>query len=446
MIPKENKIMEQLRVGFSKCEITPKLGSYLQGHNKLRYAVRVNDPLFVRCVIFENQGMAVMLCYDLCGMNTKLSEEIRKMVASYVGCEPKDVFVSCTHTHTGPNVVNMTHDWDQEYVDVLKHLSMHAAALAKNDLRSAQMSIAQDELKGVSFCRRYRMKDGSVRTNPGVGNPDIAAPMNDPDYMVQLLKITREGANDIAMVNFGCHADSVKMINDEYVVSADWPGVACNAVEGALPGVSCVVFNGPCGDVAQRNHMAPPDTVKSTSGWPRTVLLGRSVAGKVISLYNDFTKPLEAGPVATSEIRFDIPLKRPTEEQLAAARDILEHEADYLGGNMQKTTTLFEARMLLTVSKTNGFAPAIVSAFRVGQFGAAGIPGEPFCEIGKQIKEKSPYEAQFVLYLTNGSGGYFPMKDAFSYDGYEARTAKFQPGVGELMIDNALELLNEMNQ
>lgn len=432
-----------LKVGYGKCDITPKLGAYLQGHNKLRYAVMVHDPLYLRAVAFENEGdMAFMLCYDLCGMNTKVSNAIREAVAAYVGCPVENVFLSCTHTHTGPNVANMTHDFDEQYVQVLTSLSMHAAALAKNDLVPAQMFLGSKELRGESFCRRYLMKDGSARTNPGIGNPDILRPMNDPDYQVQVLKITREGAKELALVNFGCHADSVKNIGGLDAISADWPGVTCDAVESALD-VHCVVFNGPCGDVAQRNHMDITEKERS-AGWTRTVRLGRGVAGAAIAAYNADMKAVSEGPIKAEVKVLDIPLKRPTEEELARSRHILDNEKDYLGGNMAKTTTLFEARMLLTVAKTDGFAQAVVSALRIGGFAAAGISGEPFCQIGKDIKAASPYEAQFALYLTNGSAGYFPMKDAFNYDGYEARTCKFQPGVGELLTDTALQLLGNI--
>lgn len=431
-----------LKVGYGKCDITPKMGAYLQGHNKLRYAVMVHDPLFVRAVAFESDSLAVMLCYDLCGMHTKISNQIREKVASYVGCPVENVFLSCTHTHTGPNVANMTREFDEEYLQVLTSLSMHAAGLAKNDLTQAQMFIGSTEAKGISFCRRYLMKDGTARTNPGIGNPDILRPMNEPDYQVQVLKIIREGAKDLALVNFGCHADSIKNVDGKDAISADWPGVTCNAVEKALD-VECVVFNGPCGDVAQRNQMEPSDMI--SAGWDRTVKLGRGVASAVIGIYNAYMSPVEEGPVKAEVRVLDIPLKRPTEEELARSREILEHQELYVGGNMQKTTALFEAKMLLSVAKTDGFAQAVVSAIRIGDFAAAGISGEPFCEIGKQIKAQSPFDTQFVLYLTNGSAGYFPMKDAFSYDGYEARTCKFQPGVGELMIDNALQLLYNIN-
>ena len=352
-----------LKVGYGKCEITPKLGAYLQGHNKLRYAELIHDPLYVRAVAFEYQGdMAVMLCYDLCGMNTKVSNNIREAVAAYVGCPAENVTLSCTHTHTGPNVVNMTHDFDEQYVQVLTSLSMHAAGLAKNDLLPAQMFVGSKELRGESFCRRYLMKDGSARTNPGIGNPDIERPMNDPDFQVQVLKVAREGAKDLALVNFGCHADCVKNINGMDAISADWPGVTCNAVEGALD-VHCVVFNGPCGDVAQRNSMDAMEKERS-AGWTRTVRLGRGVASAAIAVYNADMAPVSEGPIKAEVKVLDIPLKRPTEEELARSRDILEHAADYVGGNMAKTTTLFEAKMLLAVAKTDGIANAVVTGIR----------------------------------------------------------------------------------
>lgn len=435
--------MVALKVGYGKCEITPRLGAYLQGHNKKRYAQLVHDPLFVRAVAFENEGLAVMLNYDLSAMNTKLANRVRQQVSAYVGCPEEYVVISCTHTHTGPNCSNMTREWDETYVDVLVNLSMHAAGLAKNDLMPAQMFAGTAQCEGVTFCRRYLMKDGTARTNPGIGNPDILRPMNDPDYQVVVLKVAREGGKNLVLANFGCHADSIKNVDGLDAISADWPGVVCNAVEKALD-VECVLFNGPCGDVAQRNHMAAAETAKLTSGWPCTVKLGQSVAAAVISTYGEFMTPISEGPVKAEVTVLNLPLKRPTQEQLDRSRDILEHEADYLGGNMAKTTDLFEARMLLNVAKTDGYAQAVVTALRVGGFAAAGSSGEPFCAIGKQIKAQTPFEVQFALYLTNGSSGYFPMNDAFSYDGYEARTCKFQPGVGELIADTSLKLLNNI--
>ena len=48
---------------------------------------------------------------------------------------------------------------------------------ALTDMKPAKTGIGTSEAKNVAFIRRYRMKDGSAKTNPGVNNPDIVAPI-----------------------------------------------------------------------------------------------------------------------------------------------------------------------------------------------------------------------------------------------------------------------------
>lgn len=431
--------MEELQVGYAKYDITPAIGCFLQGNGNLRLAQRINDPLFVRCVIFENQGTAVLLYFDLCGMRSSVSEEIRTMVAQRVGCERKDVFICCTHTHVGPNVVNMSHYWDEQYIEDLKHIACQAARTAKNDLCSAKMSYAKDTLTGISFVRRYRMKDGSVKTNPKKLDPNILHPMNDPDYGIQLLKITRENGPDVALVNFSCHATVVDKVDGEYAVSADYPGQVCAALEQALPDTVCVYCNGTCGDVTQTNRMSE---VK-TNGINHARFMGQTIAGKILSMCEK-AEDIAVGPVRTAEIEFNLPMKEPTEEQLKRAEEIMALGDMAKGECKVPVTEYFEARTFLWIKKLNGIALARVTGFCIGEFSLVGFPGEPFCEIGKQVKAKSPFDLQFALHLTNGGEGYFPMKDAFEVDGYESRTTRFRAGVGETMIDVALKLLAEL--
>ena len=112
---------------------------------------------------------------------------------------------------------------------------------------------------------------------------------------------------------------------------------------------------------------------------------------------------------------------------------------------MLDITKLYEAETLLGLGK-NAVTPNVcVSAFCVGDFAVAGIPGEPFCEIGKRIRAGGHFPAQFTLGLTNGSQGYYPTQDAFEVQGYEARTSRFKAGVGELLADTALELLAKLS-
>ena len=62
----------------------------------------------------------------------------------------------------------------------LEKLFRHADAAhqAVNDLAEAiSCKVTRGEAKDVSFIRRFRMKDGGARTNPGWQNPDIVHPM-----------------------------------------------------------------------------------------------------------------------------------------------------------------------------------------------------------------------------------------------------------------------------
>ena len=55
-----------------------------------------------------------------------------------------------------------------------------AAVEAIRDLKPAKLSYQRSEAKRISFGRRYLMKDGNVRTNPGTNNPDIVKPVGNP--------------------------------------------------------------------------------------------------------------------------------------------------------------------------------------------------------------------------------------------------------------------------
>lgn len=50
-----------------------------------------------------------------------------------------------------------------------------AAQMASHNIKDATVEIGYGSENSISFIRRFRMKDGRAKTNPGVGNPDIVA-------------------------------------------------------------------------------------------------------------------------------------------------------------------------------------------------------------------------------------------------------------------------------
>ena len=136
------------------------------------------------------------------------------------------------------------------------------------------------------------MKDGKVRTNPGVGNPDILHPIGDVDERVNVLRFDRAD-DSLVLVNFGCHPDTV----GGSLISGDWPGFLRRRLEKSLDNVKCIFFNGAQGDVNHVNVNAKGGDFNDTfhdfddvdRGYGHARHMGNVVAGAVLQVYDKVT-------------------------------------------------------------------------------------------------------------------------------------------------------------
>ena len=72
------------------------------------------------------------------------------------------------------------------------------------------------------------------------------------------------------------------------------------------------------------------------------------------------------------------------------------------------------------------------------------LPHEVFGEIGMAIKAASPFRRTMVVSLANDIDFYIPTRRAFEEGNYEPTTCPLEPGCGELLIQAAVILLNEL--
>ena len=107
-------------------------------------------------------------------------------------------------------------------------------------------------------------------------------------------------------------------------------------------------------------------------------------------------------------------------------------------------TTLYEALGILEAKESGGSFTMPMTGFAMGDISFVGMPGEAFCDIGRQIRESSPFAAHFMMGLSMGYTGYFPLRDAFEVDGYESRSSPFAAGVGERMAEAGKRLTAEL--
>ena len=163
-----------LKAGFGRIDITPPFGVSVQGYFEKRIADGILDPLLATAVAFDDgDRRAVVISVDVIGFNQLLMDRIRPLVAQAIGTGKEAVFICCTHTHLGPGLTipekpNTGVEENDAYVDntFVKKLC-DVAVLAVQDLAPAKLSYTRGEVKDVAFVRRFVMKDGSYRTNPG---------------------------------------------------------------------------------------------------------------------------------------------------------------------------------------------------------------------------------------------------------------------------------------
>ena len=411
------------KAGFARVDITPPLGTPIVGYFEERHAKGILDNLEANAVAFsDGNGTAVVIAADLLGIEgVAFNASLRRRIAEAAGVRDDAVYVHCTHTHTGPGAGKADKgrtdffDGTDFYNEFLATRLADAARLAVDDLAPASLAIGFSEAKRISFLRRYRMKDGSIRTNPGVNNPDIAEPLGFLDETVRVLRIRRAGKGDIAVLNFATHPDVVggEMIN-------------------------CVFLNGAQGDV---NHVCTdprpgereglhPDFDDVDRGYEHARHMGRVVAAAALAVWGK-CEPVAAGPLRFGMRTISVPAQRPAADDLPKAREYVRlhregRDAEIPFTGMALTTVVAEAeRMLLLENGPDSFALPLSMLALGDSVAFAGIPGEPFSEIGRAVRDGSPFRMTVCTCLTNGSCGYFPVASAYAEGGYEARSSIF---------------------
>lgn len=436
--------MNKVRTGVSRICITPPLNTPLSGYYEPRYATGVHDDLYATAVAFDDgSSKAVVITLDLCGLkNQWWVDGCKKMISEYCGISAEAIIITCSHTHTGPIVgydETSGVDSNKAYDDFLMQCLRDAAYLALNNVCESKFYAAESKCTDVAFSRIYKMKDGSVRTNPGVGNPDIEHPVTDVNETVSLLRIERENADDVIIVNFGTHADTI----GGNIVSADWPGFMKKTIENVFPNTVCIFLQGCEGDLNTANVKAKC----RRRGLEYSENLGRMVAGSVLHACEGFEE-INADSVAFATKKVKVPTNKEN-DRIDEAKNILElyrcERYDEIPcGDEGYFIATTEAQRIVALENEPDFYEFTLSSMAFGDFVIVGLPGEPFAEIGMRIIKESEFKKTFVCVLADGGEIYFPVRKIYGTYAYEAKSSKVKPGADDILVNGAVELLHKL--
>jgi hypothetical protein len=339
------------------------------------------------------------------------------------------------------------------YADFLVGRVRDAAKLALADLKPGRMGFMVGQApERIAYIRRYKMKDGSTWTCPPINDPNIDHPIGTLDQRVNVLRFDRKDAPSVVLLNYGLHADTV---NGEYI-SADWPGWLRKTLDMALDGVKCIVFPGAEGDVGSTNvHPLPGDMNDTEISFDNEMkspgmarFVGRALAGTVLQVY-DKVAYVDVDDIDIIHKKLVVPANIPSPEDMPRAREFKrlhdEGRDDLIPYTaMELTTVVAEALRMCRMENGPKDITLELTGLKIGSVAFVGIPGEPFTEIGRQVKASSDYKMTYIACCANGYEGYYPSASAMEEGGYEAATARYKKGTAEKLIETGKRILKEM--
>ncbi len=434
------------QAGFARLDITLPLGTGMAGYFEPRYATDVRDPLSLNAIAFsDGEQTSVLITVDALGMRYMFCDEVRALIEEKAGVPADHVIINALHQHTSfvmrPKGGTCALE-DKTYIDVLYRKFADVAKMAVDDLTDATLFVGvAPATVPLSFIRRYRMKDGSVKTNPSSKYADqILGPAGKSDNDVRLLRFVREGKKEIALVNFCTHPDVI----GGYKISADWPGFVRRFVEEEH-GVHCLLVNGFQGDVNHINFQIPKEErFPAGSGYKHCAYMGRVIADTV-NLIWDKGEAKEGGAVRAAQTAIYNRTRTDGAEDYDVCKPIYDEFMKTF--KIPEDAAIKDLAYLRRVAEMRTdpiWRRVPVSAIAVGDIAFVGLGGEPFSHYGEAIREGAPDKMIITCTCANGFEGYLPTAAAFEEGGYEATASAFTSDLEEQCVGAAVELLKNL--
>ena len=424
-----------IQVGFGQCVITPEIGAEMPGGINKRLSQSVHDDLLVNAMVMDDGDTQLVLAgIDALSIKRSVTLNARQQIADATGIPAHNVSIAASHTHNGGPIADVfMSESDATYCDFVAAQIAQAAIEGYEKREPATLVIGAGHEGSVAFNRRFRMKDGSERTHPGVGNPDIVQVAGPIDPMVGVIGAINQSCKFLGCwVNYCCHA-TLGVGGGGF--SADYIYYLRKTVQQAMRADHAIIVfgNGASGDVTQVDNLRDRGQQSGEHwGWH----VGTTVGAEVIKVLARMDYTDEVTLACTSET-LELPLR--------GLGDASLNQAQAWG---DAAVWARELELLKEIKEIEPKVTAEVQMMRIGSAGLIAVPAEYFCQYGLDIQECSPFDPTFIVSLANGCVGYVPTPQAFVGGGYEPRTArssKLRPDAGDRITATAIRLLHDVH-
>ncbi len=433
-----------LKAGFARVDMTPPFGTPLAGYYEARYADGVLDPLYLNALALnDGEKTIVIVTADVLMVRMDVCDMLRAMIEERTGVPADHILINSLHPHTSLRIGGKVEKGgvvvsDQAYLDILYRKFCDVAQMAVNDMVEATYGTAvQHAVEDISFVRRYFLKNGKLVTNPGGVPPeeiDRHAARSDND--VRLVMFKREGAKDIALVNFACHPDVIGGTK----ISADWPGLTRTFVEAEHKDAHCILMNGFQGDTNHYNFFKGKDGCKK--GYKHSIHMARVITDTVNLIWDKTETQEKHGLYAEMRHVFNKCSTRGEEHYEECRAFYVRYKSgDYSVRKTPSGIDLPEAARIARIPEQPVYHKIPITVLGMGKIAFFGLGGEPFTEYSYIAREACPDKFILTATCANGGEGYLPSTQAFEQGGYEVVTSNFTPNLQTDVMKASLEML-----
>lgn len=412
-------------VGAAKVEITPPLEvPYLSFAPRHQAFAAVHDPLYARALVISDgrqrgaliSAEAIGFINSVLGEDRNFTAEVRAEVERRTGIPRDSVMLAAAHVHSSPDSIDIRPLRESPagaawLEGLIGKLGAEVVA-AQANMFEAALRIGQAEFPGYSKNRR--------------GEDCL------DDLVTVLLFESPDKRRRILVVNYACHP---VIVQAQDRVSADYVGVMASNLEKDVAGLeACLFLQAACGDINP--------SVDDTRDFADVEKMGTALAGKVVAILDGMPAADEADETAV--------IRHAAEPVLfASSSRTIELPSRSLPPLGEASPVAGDNRMWLgdelAERRREGEKPyaAELQVMRVGNAVLAGIPGEPFCRMGKAIREMAAPLTGIPVGYANGYLGYIVPPESWARGGYEAAPgpwSKVAPESHALILDSLRKL------
>lgn len=454
------------KAGYGKVDITPQESVPMNGYasSSERMSTGILSYIYAISVAVQDEdgNIAVVCAVDNAATGAAIASEARTWATEKLGIPAENIIVASLHQHSCPDPGNTAEPSSARYRTLLVDGIRKSIKLAVEDLKPAEMYINTTTTKALSFVRHYIANDeaGTIvgdNYNDAVGSQyGYKGHESESDKEMRLIKFTREGGNDIIMVNFQTHPHMGTSSSDTNVHS-DWPGVMRDTVTEKL-GADCIYFSGAGGNLNSTSRIKEENVSVDFRDH------GKRAANYVVEAESSYTK-VNTGKVACKEVTLTYEADHsmdhllPQASLVAAARSRSSAEAYALVKEYPELHSIYHASAVVSKAAEGPTREITISAVTFGDVAFTAHQYEMFDTNGMELRAGSvgnenydaddqlenPFAMTFIATMGNGTNGYIPSRLGYTNGGYSTDITKYAPGTGEQLVGDYLRLLAELH-